>query len=229
MVLKCSLRLRHKTDEAMINRRTLFSDPMIKTKCTHLREAILVGLACLSVAACSPQQGELGDEFFPHGKWEQIPRAPDNMVEVVTLRHVVSFAGGEVELAIATRSSLGDFIQTNRIGVGDQIVVQASGSELDRLTIGRLTAVSAEFARHGLVTAESVVLPSSSATAAPDEVAVLVTRAVVISPDCSEPQPKPTLRPDQPWGCTVKTALGRMVADPLELVEGRELGPADAE
>jgi pilus assembly protein CpaD len=35
------------------------------------------------------------------------------------------------------------------------------------------------------------------------------------------------LRPDQPWGCTVNAALGMMVANPLDLVEGRELGPAD--
>ena len=57
---------------------------------------------------------------------------------------------------------------------------------------------------------------------------VLITRPVVITPDCSVPQPEPTLRPEQPWGCSVNAALGMMVADPLDLVEGRELGPADA-
>ena len=60
--------------------------------------ALLVGLACLTAAACSPQQGEFGDQFFPHGKWEPIPRRPENMVEVVTLDHRVSFSHGQAEL-----------------------------------------------------------------------------------------------------------------------------------
>ncbi len=229
MVLKCSLRLRHKTDEAMINRRTLFSDPMIKTRCAHLREAVLVGVACLAIAACSPKQGEFGDELFPHGKWEQIPPATDNMVEVITLRHAVAFVEGQAGLGSFAQSDLIDFIRKNRIGVHDEIVVQTSGSDRDRLTVGRLTAVQAEFARRGLVAVKSLVPPSSSAATDLDEVAVLVTRAVVNLLDCSQPQPKPTLRPDQLWGCTANTALGMMVANPLDLVESRELDPADGE
>jgi type IV pilus biogenesis protein CpaD/CtpE len=37
------------------------------------------------------------------------------------------------------------------------------------------------------------------------------------------------LRPVQPWGCSVDAALGMMVADPLDLVQGENLGPADGE
>jgi len=193
-----------------------------------LRELTVIGLSCLAVVACSPQQGEFGDQFFPHAKWEQIPPAPENMVEVVTLRHVVAFPGNQAGLDVGQRAFLDDFIRGNRINARDQIVVQAGAADSGRMTMGRLAAVKNEFAQYGLVASEAPATPEAGRLAS-DEVAVLVTRAVVIPPDCSVPQPEPTLRPEQKFGCHVNAALGMMVADPLDLVEGRELGPADGE
>jgi len=201
---------------------------MTDTNRMPLRGLTVIGLACLAVAACSPKQGELGDNLLPHAKWEQIPPSRDNMVEVVTLRHVAAFRGDEPGLGSDERGALDEFIRSNRINAKDQIVVQAGAEGRSRLTEGRLTAVQTEFARRGLVASESVAAPGPSAPAA-NEVAVLITRAVVIPPDCSVPQPEPTLRPDHPWGCHVNTALGMMVANPLDLVAGQELGPADGE
>ena len=142
---------------------------MNKTQSLHIRGAVLVGLSCLAVAACSPKQGEFGDQLFPHGKWEQIPPAPDNMVEVITLRHAVAFADGQAGLGLAEQSDLTNFIRENRIAAADEIVVQAAGGDRDRLMVGRLTAVKAEFARHGLVAAETLVSPASSTAAVPGE------------------------------------------------------------
>lgn len=191
-----------------------------------LRELTVIGLACLAVVACSPKQGELGDNLFPHAKWEQIPQSADNMVEVVTLRHMVAFIGGAPSLDVSQSDALDDFIRSNRINARDEIVVQAGTGDTSRLAMGRVAAIKNEFARLGLVASESVATPGAGAPAN-NEVAVLITRAVVITPDCAVAQPEPTLRPDQPWGCTVNAALGMMVANPLDLVEGRELGPAD--
>lgn len=201
---------------------------MTDTNRMPLRELAVIGLACLAVAACSPKQGELGDNLFPHAKWEQIPPSRDNMVEVVTLRHVVAFRGDEPGLGSEQRGALDEFIRTNRVNARDQIVVQAGAAGGGRLTAGRVTAVQGEFAQRGLVAAESVAAPGPSAPAH-NEVQVLITRAVVIPPDCSVPQPEPTLRPEHPWGCHVNSALGMMVANPLDLVEGQDLGPADGE
>ena len=189
------------------------------------RDLTVIGLSCLAVVACSPKQGEFGDQLFPHAKWEQIPPSPDNMVEVVTLRHVVAFPGSQAGLDVNERTSLDDFIRNNRINARDQIVVQAVNG--GRLTMGRLSAVKNEFAQHGLVASEAG--GPATGPLANDEVTVMVTRAVVIPPDCSVPQPEPTLRPDHKYGCHVNSALGMMVADPLDLVEGRDLGPADGE
>jgi len=190
-----------------------------------LRELTVIGLACLAVVACSPKQGEFGDELFPHAKWEQIPQSPDNMVEVVTLRHMVAFTGGERGLGMSESDALDNFIRSNRINVRDQIVVQPGAG--GRAAMDQVSAIKNAFARRGLIASESAPAADAGAPAT-NEVAVLITRAVVIPPDCAVPQPEPTLRPEQPWGCHVNAALGMMVADPLDLVEGRELGPADA-
>lgn len=190
--------------------------------------AAAIALAFLA-AACSPRQGEFGDELFPHGKWEQIPPAAENMVEVVTLHHPVLFRESEAGLTADAQNALQSFIIDNRIGVRDQIDVYSYQNRRDPVTESRLTAIKAEFARRGLAAGEAVDAPPAFAPAAPNEVAVYVRRAVVVPPDCTQPQPRPTLRPEQPWGCHVNAALGMMVADPNDLVQGRELAPADGE
>ena len=192
-----------------------------------LRELTVIGLACLAVVACSPKPGEFGDSFLPHAKWKQIPPTKENMVEVVTLRHMVAFTGGQPGLGLRESDALNDFIHSNRINVRDQIFVQGAAGDSSRVAKGRVAVVKNEFARRGLVAAESTASPGAGAPAY-NEVAVLITRAVVIPPDCAVPQPKPTLRPEQPWGCHVNAALGMMVANPQDLVEGREFGPGDA-
>jgi pilus assembly protein CpaD len=193
--------------------------------------ALLIGLACLTAAACSPKQGEFGDQFLPHGKWEPIPQRADNAVEVVTLDHSVAFSHGKADMTSSARGALGEFIRDNRIGQRDRIAVRAPEETGDSLAAGRLANVKSEFARRGLVAYESDGLGEWPLGAAPGsgEIAVLVTRAVVITPDCSVPPPAPTLRPEHIRGCAVNATLGMMVADPLDLVGGRELGPADGE
>jgi len=195
---------------------------------TPLRGLTAIGIACLAVVACSPKQGELGDNLFPHAKWQQIPPSKENMVEVVTLRHVIAFSGSEPSLGSGGRQALDEFIRDNGISARDQIEIQAGADGGSRLAKSRVSAVQTEFAQRGLVASPLDGTPEMGAPTS-NEVTVFVTRSVAIPPDCSVPQPEPTLRPEQPWGCSVNAALGMMVADPLDLVEGRELGPANAE
>jgi pilus assembly protein CpaD len=204
---------------------------MRKTFDSSRKRVVLLGMVCLAAVACTPKNGELGDEYLPHGKWEQVQPTPKNMVEVVTLGHMVSFPHGEAGLDLAARDDITRFIQTNRIGQNDRIAVQAPAAEGSQLAHARLTSVKAEFARRGLVAAETQDSGNAGMGLEPaaGQVAVLVTRAVVVAPDCSQPQPEPVMRPEIAWGCTVETALGMMVADPMDLVEGRDLGPADGE
>ena len=197
----------------------------------RIHHALLVGLTCLTAAACSPKPGEYGDQFFPHGKWEQIPLVPQNIVEVITLDHRVSFSHGQAELTQAARGALSDFILGNRVGPDDRIAVRGPRDADGELAAERLTSVKSEFARLGLVAFESDGRRGWPGGAGPGngEVSVLVTRAVVIPPDCSVPRPDPTLRPNHLRGCADTAALGMMVANPTDLLGARELGPADGE
>ena len=187
-----------------------------------LRNAGLVCLVCLA-AACSPRQGEFGDSFFPHGKWEQIPPSQENMVETVTLQHLVRFGSGQSAMTDDQRGQLDAFINANDLSNRDEIVVSAPGN--DGLSAGRQAAIRKEIANYGLLAVDG----GSPDGGLPGEVLVNVTRSVVIPPDCSVPQPEPTLRPNNKWGCTVESALGMMVADPNDLAHGRDLGPGDGE
>ena len=204
---------------------------MRKTFDTSRKHVLLLGLVCLAAVACTPKHGEVGDEFLPHGKWTQIQPTPENMVEVVTLGHMVSFPQGEAGLDLAARDELTRFIRDNRIGPDDHISVQVPAYEGGQLSGARLTSVKAEFARRGLVASEHEAPsdPAVGLSPAASQVGVLVTRAVVVPPDCAQAQPGIGIRPEPVWGCHVETALGMMVADPRDLVQGRDLGPADGE
>jgi type IV pilus biogenesis protein CpaD/CtpE len=61
-----------------------------------------------------------------------------------------------------------------------------------------------------------------------DSIAVTVTRAMIIPPDCSAPQPAPATRPNYTFSCADAANLGSMVSDPVDLAVGRSLSPADA-
>ncbi len=153
------------------------------------------------------------------------------MVEVVTLDHRVSFSHGQAELDPSARGALSEFIHRNRVGPDDRIVVRAPDDTGGELAAGRLATVKSVFARSGLVAYESDGRRDWPVGVGPGsgEVAVLVTRAVVITPVCSVPRPEPSLRPNHIRGCAVTATLGMMVADPMDLIGGRELGPADGE
>jgi pilus assembly protein CpaD len=60
-------------------------------------------------------------------------------------------------------------------------------------------------------------------------IAVTVTRATAILPECSPPLPEHAPGPQFTYSCSTAATLGMMVADPLDLERGRVLGPADGD
>ena len=207
---------------------------MNTTHSRRLGAVTLLGLVGLLVAACTPQQGDLGDQLFPHGKWEQITSSPDNMVEVVTLRHAVAFEPGQSGLTDAERGRLMAFTQDSDLGPSEEIVLDArreAGGGYNAMSVARLVTVKTAIAQLGLVAAEVEALARATTPgrADSDRVTVHVTRAVVVPPDCAQPQPGQGLRPDFVPGCAVNASLGLMVATPQDLVRGQNLGPGDGE
>jgi len=172
---------------------------------------------------------------FYHAKWKQGKEPYKNYVEPITLSHDVLFPPGQATLTASGRMELQAFLRSESIGSDEQLVLQApsgAGGAPSPLTAARLAALQTELERSGLTVA--VAAPGEGEAAndgatKPDQVAVSVTRLMVLSPDCTVPPPEPGRRPDYRWSCSDTVNLGAMVANPEDLQHGRAFEPSDGE
>jgi type IV pilus biogenesis protein CpaD/CtpE len=169
--------------------------------------------------------------MFHHGNWQQGPAPFKNYVEPVTLSHDVLFQPGQAALTDAGRKELHAFLRTEGVGTDEQLVLQASqGSDggHDPLTAARVAALKTEIERSGL-TVTAAPDGGDDAQLQPNQIAVSVTRMVVLSPDCDVPPPEPGERPDYRFSCSTTVNLGNMVVNPVDLARGRDFEPSDGE
>ncbi len=200
----------------------------------HLRR-LGTALAVLALAGCTT--GELTDkptswlrEAITTGKWKPVPRSPKNDVEVVTIEHVVDFRSGETAIGPTTMRELRDFLSRSNVNGADRVTLHGPRRDLgshDPVTRERLEVLQSELNEMGI--ASSVPSGERLAPAASDAIAVLVTRAVVIPPDCEQELPARGYRPVWVVGCATNANFGQMVYDPLDLLEGRGMEGADGE
>ena len=166
-----------------------------------------------------------------HANWQQIPAKVQTLVEPVTFVHATNFEPGETELNEAELDRLFAFLQTSGVHQGARIEIdgpRAGGGYFDPVTAARVSGIETELSSIGL-RSQVPVRPTTSLLRPEDAIAVSVTRAVVILPDCSTPQPAFATRPSYSYSCSNTAALGMMVANPLDLERGRAEGPADGE
>ncbi len=171
------------------------------------------------------------ERFFNTAAWQQLPPRLENQVEPIRLEHAVAFDATRAELSAREHAELRRFLVTIGAGAGDRIEVDGprpGGGRHDPLTSARLAQVRHALERFGLRpdVAEQPLLPPNAPVNA---VRVVVTRVMVIPPECEQPQPQPWKRPLYDFGCTTTANLGRMVADPVDLERGKPLDPADGE
>lgn len=168
---------------------------------------------------------------FDHGNWQQIPARVVNQVEPVTFVHTTNFKPGETELSDTESGLLFAFLQNSGIHQGARIEIdgpRGGSGYFDPVTAARVAGIEAELSAIGL-RSEVPVRPTTSLMRPDDTIAVSVTRAVVIVPDCSAPQPDSATRPAYILNCSNTAALGLMVAKPLDIERGRNEGAADGE
>ena len=168
---------------------------------------------------------------FDHGNWQQIPARVVNQVEPITFVHTANFEPGETELSETESGLLLAFLQNSGVHRGARIEIdgpRGNGGYLDPVTAARVAEIEAELSAIGL-RSEVPVRPTTSLLRPDDAIAVSVTRAVVIVPDCGAPQPERAMRPGYNFNCSNTAALGMMVARPLDLERGRNEGAADGE
>ncbi len=195
-----------------------------------LAAVLLLGLSACNSGGFLRGPDEYVRNVITTGKWRQAERSADNDVEIISIEHAVAFQGSADALSSAERKNLLDFLRRSQVGGSDRISLHGPLRDFGRhdpVTAARLESLKAELDRLGLESriAEGGRIAPSDA----DQIAVLVTRAVAISPDCTQSAPPRGHRPKFLIGCSNTTALGAMVADPLDLREGRPMSPADGE
>lgn len=184
--------------------------------------ALMLALALL-VSACSADTTH----------WTPAASPKANRVELVPLTHDVAFPAARAEMDAAARDRLRDFLARHEVGYGDRLYVIAATGAPSPLAVRRAEALALDLARQGLA---PKVLPSAEWAGAPEgdgAVRVLVHRFVVAPPNC--PDWRKPAHADygnteaSNFGCATATNLGLMVADPRDLIEGRDEGLADGE
>jgi len=203
-----------------------------------LRSARLAALLpMLALAGCHIELAQdnpievVTSHSFDSANWQQGSAAIETQVEPITLVHVLTFKPGDASLSDIELSNLQKFLQSSGGQDGARIEVDGprlSGGYFDALTQARIEEIRAELSGLGL-RSQIPVTPAALLARPPEGIAVTVTRAMVIPPDCSVPQPEFATRPDYAWSCANAANLGRMVVDPVDLVQGQTPSPADGE
>jgi pilus biogenesis lipoprotein CpaD len=195
----------------------------------------LLGLGALGACHVDPNTQNPVDlvtsHTFDHANWQQIPGELKHQVEPITFTHSVNFGPGETELNEAELTGLLAFLQESGVHQGARIEIdgpRSQGGYFDPVTAARVSGIETELSSIGL-RSQVPVRPTTSLLRPEDAIAVSVTRAVVILPDCSTPQPAFATRPTYSYSCSNTAALGMMIANPLDLERGRAEGPADGQ
>ena len=197
--------------------------------------AVFGTVALLGACHIDPDTQSAGEVFRSHtvdsGNWQQIPARVVSQVEPITFVHTANFDPGETTLNETEFDRLLAFLQNSGVHQGARIEIdgpRGGGEYFDPVTAARVADIEARLTAIGL-RSEIPVRPVTSLLRPDDAIAVSVTRAVVIMPDCTAPQPDPAMRPEYNYNCSNTAALGMMVANPLDLERGRNEGAADGE
>ncbi|MBI3453043.1 MAG: hypothetical protein HY057_09525 [Rhodospirillales bacterium] len=196
----------------------------IRRPCPRLH-VLAIGAVALLLAACSATpKASPGD-------------AKANQVERVIYVHHVRFVPGTVDLAPGELPRLEARLRNvGREPSGRQHVIAARAGVAAPLAERRAALLSAYLARQG---APIVAVDETAAALPPDLIAdpatatVLFARYIVTAPECPDWR-KPGAadfnnRPSSNFGCASEANFGLMIADPADLVRGRDMGPADGE
>jgi pilus assembly protein CpaD len=166
-----------------------------------------------------------------YATWKQpLPRV-EPQATVAPVRLDVHFEPGEVALNPDDRSAIDGFLAHNQITNGNSValVVAPPDPSEAKITASRVSAVQQNLEVRGIMV-ESVLAVQS---AEPGTVSVLGKATKVQLPACAgynapvtlDNQYQPVMLP----GCYNTLNLDLMVANPADLVQGRQLPPADAE
>jgi len=178
---------------------------------------LVVGLAAATGACVSS------------GSWHESNTEKRNEVELVRLTHMVQFEAGGATLSEAQARNLAHFLKDARVGYRDEIWIDAGDSPL---AAERRRVLARRLESRGLSVADAPLAYGAAPGA--NAARLVVGRYVVTPPECPDWRKPADLRdytntPSSNLGCATVTNLGLMVADPHDLIEGRDYGGPDTE
>lgn len=157
-----------------------------------------------------------------NSEWTGAASEKRNTVEMVRLTHDVNVAGSGA-LSQESAGQLDAFMKSVNFDYGDRLIVDAGG----RTAAGK--AVSDHLAAQGFDV--SPLATPLGAEMTDGAVRVAVERYVVTLPPCPDwrqpASPNYNNAPSSNMGCANVSALGMMVANPRDLVEGQEFSGPD--
>lgn len=168
---------------------------------------ILIALAT-SVAACNAASGSSADQGL----------AATNIPVVTSADYVFDAAAPDGALAPGETERLNGWFQGLGLGYGDSIYVDGAYADAAR---GQVAAVAGQY---GMIVLAGA--PVTRGAVQPGTVRVVVSRRRAVVPGCpnwstrSEPNFKNSNTSN--YGCSVNSDLAAMVANPEDLVHGRE-------
>lgn len=173
---------------------------------------ILIALAS-SVAACNTP--DLADKGV----------AAVNVPVVTTADYVFDAAAPDGALAAGESDRLNGWFQGLGLGYGDTIYVDGPYTDAAR---GQVAAVAGQY---GMMV--SAGAPVTSGAVQPGTVRVVVSRRRAEVPHCPNwslaSQPNYDNRNMSNFGCGVNTNIAAMIANPEDLIHGREAGTTDVD
>ncbi|MGE0747669.1 MAG: CpaD family pilus assembly lipoprotein [Rhodospirillales bacterium] len=188
----------------------------------RLATAAALALAA-AIAACAP----------PTQHWSPSEAPKANKVDWVQFNHAVVFPTGATALPASEREMLDRFMMESAVAYGDQVRISASGAAqtpAQQTQAERREAAIIDYFRSRNVIATRGPRPRDGSPA-DATVTVAVGRYVVTPPKCPDWSKPSGFDPENTtgsnYGCATQTNLGLMLADPGDLLRGRELGPAD--
>ena len=166
------------------------------------------------------------------------PARHEPQPDLVEYRHDVEFADGRFSLSREQGQELEAFIARVGVGYGDRVYLAtatpqgAKGESAVRLAQRRAESVSS-FLGLNDVKIDALIDDYGDGSPLGDSVTVLVHRYVVALPACPDwtdmPEKKFMNQPANNWSCATAVNFGMMVADPGDLLRGREAGPGDGQ
>jgi pilus assembly protein CpaD len=194
-------------------------------KNVHLLATAAV-LTALGLAGCDTVPRQVS-----YATWKQpLPRV-EPQATIAPVRLDVHFAPDEGALNPDDQSAINGFLAHNQITTGNSValVVAPPGPGEAKLTASRVSAVQQNLEGRGIMV-ESVLAMQS---AEPGTVSVLGKATKVQLPACAGSNAPIKLNneywPEMLPGCYNTLDLDLMVANPADLVQGRQLPPGDAE